>query len=615
MDANGGDERFPLLAGRYRLLGRLGSGGMGVVWHAFDKVLGREVAVKEVRAPEHLREADVRVLHARLVQEARAAARISHPCVITVHDVVEEHGRPWIVMELVRGRSLADVLEHDGLLPPPEAARVGSAVLRALRSAHSAGVLHRDVKPANVLLEDGGRVVLTDFGIALVEGAGTLTRTGDVIGSPDYLAPERALGKHPGTPSDLWSLGATLYAAVEGMSPFRRASALGTLQAVVHEDPPPPRRAGALAPLLLGLLRKDPQTRMGSVEAQRLLDAAAAEGPGERTGGTAGTAGSPVHGGPDRTGAGRTGRTGDGWTRTDPTTATQPWTGAGTPGGAGTPAGFGTPGGAGTRGGSGTPGGAGTQGGSGTPGGAGTQGGSRTPGGAGTQGSSRTPGGSGTPGGPGTPGRSATPGSAGTPSGSGTPAGPGTSDTPSPTTATPHRPAYHPTYIPTSPDVRPPTPSGAPAPGTGGTPPTVRSSPSPSTPPTPVAHLYAAGAPDPAPAGSPVPAGRGRWSARRLILPLAALLIAGGGVSAVLFLDDAKDPGTGSSGGTSTRSAAPGPVKQPEPASGTEGGAPPATPSASDAPTAATPPDRPPETPGATTTCPPGSWVATCRPY
>ncbi|MBZ4324216.1 serine/threonine-protein kinase, partial [Streptomyces huiliensis] len=221
MDADGGGERFPLLAGRYRLLGRLGSGGMGVVWRAFDEVLGREVAVKEVRAPEHLREADVRVLHARLVQEARAAARISHRSVITVHDVVEERGRPWIVMELVRGRSLADVLEADGLLSPREAARVGSAVLRALRSAHAAGVLHRDVKPANVLLQDDGRVVLTDFGIALVEGTGTLTRTGDVIGSPDYLAPERALGKHPGTPSDLWSLGATLYAAVEGMSPFR----------------------------------------------------------------------------------------------------------------------------------------------------------------------------------------------------------------------------------------------------------------------------------------------------------------------------------------------------------------------------------------------------------
>ncbi|MGW2366666.1 serine/threonine-protein kinase [Streptomyces sp. NPDC001667] len=273
MDAEHGP---PLLAGRYRLIDRLGSGGMGTVWRAVDELLDREVAAKEVRAPEHLREQDVRILYARLKQEARAAARVSHPNVITVHDVVEQDGRPWIVMELVRGRSLADVLQHEGVLLPKEAARVGSMVLQALRSAHSSGVLHRDVKPANVLLEPGGRVVLTDFGIALVEGSGTLTRTGDLVGSPDFLAPERALGQRPGAPSDLWSLGATLYAAIEGVSPFRRGSPLSTLQAVVQDDPPPPRRAGPLTPLLDGLLRKDPQTRMGSAEAQRMLDAVAA---------------------------------------------------------------------------------------------------------------------------------------------------------------------------------------------------------------------------------------------------------------------------------------------------------------------------------------------------
>ncbi|MFI1801650.1 serine/threonine-protein kinase [Streptomyces sp. NPDC020379] len=273
MDAEHGP---PLLAGRYRLIDRLGSGGMGTVWRAVDELLDREVAAKEVRAPEHLREHDVRILYARLKQEARAAARVSHPNVITVHDVVEQDGRPWIVMELVRGRSLADVLQHEGVLLPKEAAKVGSMVLQALRSAHSSGVLHRDVKPANVLLEPGGRVVLTDFGIALVEGSGTLTRTGDLVGSPDFLAPERALGQRPGAPSDLWSLGATLYAAIEGVSPFRRGSALSTLQAVVQDDPPPPRRAGPLTPLLEGLLRKDPRTRMGSAEAQRMLDAVAA---------------------------------------------------------------------------------------------------------------------------------------------------------------------------------------------------------------------------------------------------------------------------------------------------------------------------------------------------
>ncbi|MGK5548797.1 protein kinase domain-containing protein [Streptomyces sp. URMC 127] len=269
---DGEQQRHPLLAGRYRLIDQLGSGGMGVVWRAVDELLDREVAAKEVRAPDHMREQDVRTLYARLKQEARAAARISHPNVITVHDVVEQDGRPWIVMEFVRGRSLADILQHEGVLSPKEAAKVGSMVLQALRSAHSCGVLHRDVKPANVLLEPGGRVVLTDFGIALVEGSGTLTRTGDLIGSPDYLAPERALGERPGTPSDLWSLGATLYSAVEGVSPFHRTSALSTLQAVVQDDPPTPRRAGPLTPLLEGLLRKDPQTRMGSAEAQRLLD-------------------------------------------------------------------------------------------------------------------------------------------------------------------------------------------------------------------------------------------------------------------------------------------------------------------------------------------------------
>ncbi|MEV4436888.1 serine/threonine-protein kinase [Streptomyces sp. NPDC049585] len=270
-----GQRRHPLVAGRYRLLEELGRGGMGVVWLALDEVLDREVAAKEVRAPEHLSDDDVRVLYARLKQEARAAARISHPNVITVHDVVEQEGRPWIVMELVRGESLDHVLHQEGPLQAKEAARVGGLVLQALRAAHAVGVLHRDVKPANVLLEAGGRVVLTDFGIALVEGAGTLTRTGDLIGSAEYLAPERAMGRRPGIPSDLWSLGALLYVAVEGVSPFRRGDPLSTLRAVVDESPDPPRRAGPLAPLLEGLLRKDPEARMGSAEAERLLEAVA----------------------------------------------------------------------------------------------------------------------------------------------------------------------------------------------------------------------------------------------------------------------------------------------------------------------------------------------------
>ncbi|MEU7133535.1 serine/threonine-protein kinase [Streptomyces sp. NPDC046261] len=272
MDGMDTTRRKPLLAGRYRLMERLGQGGMGVVWLALDEVLDREVAAKEVRAPEHMRDEDVRVLYARLKQEARAAARVAHPHVITVHDVVEQEGRPWIVMELVRGQSLDGVLRQEGVLQPKEAARIGAQVLQALRAAHAVGVLHRDVKPANVLLEAGGRVVLTDFGIAVIEGAGTLTRTGDLVGSAEYLAPERATGRRPGIPSDLWSLGTLLYVAVEGVSPFRRGDALSTLRAVVDDEPAPPRRAGPLTPVLEGLLRKDPEARMGSAEAEQLLE-------------------------------------------------------------------------------------------------------------------------------------------------------------------------------------------------------------------------------------------------------------------------------------------------------------------------------------------------------
>ncbi|MEU3353008.1 serine/threonine-protein kinase [Streptomyces sp. NPDC037389] len=289
------ERRKPLLAGRYRLLEQLGRGGMGVVWLALDEVLDREVAAKEVQAPERMSADDVRVLYARLKQEARAAARISHPNVITVHDVVEQEGRPWIVMELVRGQSLDAVLRREGVLTPKEAARIGALVLQALRAAHAVGVLHRDVKPANVLLESGGRVVLTDFGIALVEGAGTLTRTGDLIGSAEYLAPERATGKRPGIPSDLWSLGTLLYVAVEGVSPFRRGDALSTLRAVVDDPLAPPRRAGPLASLLEGLLRKDPARRMGSAEAEQLLEAVAAGRLTEHPGYVPTTLDEPVH--------------------------------------------------------------------------------------------------------------------------------------------------------------------------------------------------------------------------------------------------------------------------------------------------------------------------------
>ncbi|WP_437096997.1 protein kinase domain-containing protein [Streptomyces sp. enrichment culture] len=251
-----------MIAGRYRLLSPLGEGGMGTVWRARDEVLHREVAVKEVRAPAGLPASDVERMYARLEREAWAAARIADRNVVTVYDVATEDGRPWIVMELVRGLSLAEVLDAEGPLSPQRAARVGAEVLAALRAAHAAGVLHRDVKPANVLIANDGRVVLTDFGIAMVEGSSALTMTGEVVGSPEFLAPERALGRTPGPESDLWSLGVLLYAAVEGYSPFRQDTPLSTLRAIVDEELPPPRRAGPLTPVIEGLLRKDPAERL-----------------------------------------------------------------------------------------------------------------------------------------------------------------------------------------------------------------------------------------------------------------------------------------------------------------------------------------------------------------
>ncbi|MEU5252997.1 serine/threonine-protein kinase [Streptomyces longwoodensis] len=266
-----------LLAGRYRLADSIGSGGMGRVWRAHDELLHRAVAIKELTAALYVSESEQPALLARTRAEARAAARINHSAVVTVHDVLEHDGRPWIVMELVEGRSLADAVKQEGRLEPAEAARIGLWVLRALRAAHSAGVLHRDVKPGNVLLSHDGRVLLTDFGIAQIDGDTTITRTGEVVGSVDYLAPERVRGQDPGPSSDLWALGATLYTAVEGRSPFRRTSPLSTMQAVVEEEAAEPRYAGPLGPVITALLRKDPASRPGTAEAEHLL-AQAAEG-------------------------------------------------------------------------------------------------------------------------------------------------------------------------------------------------------------------------------------------------------------------------------------------------------------------------------------------------
>ena len=275
-----------VIAGRYRLLSPLGEGGMGTVWRARDEVLHREVAVKEVRAPGGLPGPDAERMYARLEREAWAAARISNRNVVTVYDVATDEGRPWIVMELVRGISLSDLLDAEGPLSPQRTAHIGAEVLAALRAAHEAGVLHRDVKPGNVLLSNDDRVVLTDFGIARVEGSSALTMTGEVIGSPEFLAPERALGRTPGPESDLWSLGVLLYAAVEGNSPFRQDTPLSTLRAVVDEELPPPHRAGPLTPVIEGLLRKDPADRTSAEEAEHDLRLVAAGG-APRTSGAA----------------------------------------------------------------------------------------------------------------------------------------------------------------------------------------------------------------------------------------------------------------------------------------------------------------------------------------
>lgn len=266
-----------LVAGRYRLGESIGNGGMGRVWRAHDEVLHRSVAIKELTAALYVSDSEQAMLLARTRAEARAAARINHSAVVTVHDVLEHDGRPWIVMELVEGRSLADAVKEQGRVEPREAARIGLWVLRALGAAHRAGVLHRDVKPGNVLLGRDGRVLLTDFGIAQIEGDTAITRTGEVVGSVDYLAPERVRGHDPGPASDLWALGATLYTAVEGTSPFRRTSPLTTMQAVVEEEVDAPRHAGPLTPVIAALLSKDPAARPDAVRAEEML-AQAAEG-------------------------------------------------------------------------------------------------------------------------------------------------------------------------------------------------------------------------------------------------------------------------------------------------------------------------------------------------
>ncbi|WP_217235168.1 serine/threonine-protein kinase [Streptomyces sp. AC555_RSS877] len=308
-------DNVRVIAGRYRLEERLGRGGMGVVWRATDQLLGRQVAVKELPLDDTLSADEARRQRERTLREARAVAQLSHPHIIVVHDVVEDGERPYIVMELIHGGSLADRIAERGPIDAVEAARIGLALLGALRAAHAAGVLHRDIKPANVLLEENGaggngmsitngldgtghpngigrgngtpnsngtdrdgfdrvgpgRVVLTDFGVAQVAGASTLTESGAFVGSPEYTAPERMSGAVTGPASDLWSLGALLCTALSGESPFRRDSLGGILHAVVSAEIRPPAQAAPILPVVQGLLERDPGRRLDAGEAERML--------------------------------------------------------------------------------------------------------------------------------------------------------------------------------------------------------------------------------------------------------------------------------------------------------------------------------------------------------
>ncbi|MBU2662926.1 protein kinase [Actinoplanes bogorensis] len=260
-----------LIGGRYTLRAAVGHGGMGTVWRAADTLLRRDVAIKEVILPPGLAPSDRDAMYERTMREARAAAALQHPAVVQVYDVVHENGRPWIVMELLDARSLADMVIEDGPVSARVVAKIGIALLGALEVAHAHGVLHRDVKPANVLICNDGRCVLTDFGVARMPTDVQLTTPGMVLGSPHFISPERAMGSSFGPPSDLFSLGVTLYTAVEGRPPFDKGDPIETMHAVVEDPPAPAVRAGSLTPVLMGLLEKDPDRRMDVGTARTIL--------------------------------------------------------------------------------------------------------------------------------------------------------------------------------------------------------------------------------------------------------------------------------------------------------------------------------------------------------
>jgi Protein kinase domain len=268
-----------VVADRYVLKAPLGRGGMGVVWRAHDTVLGREVAVKEVVFPASLAQAERRAAQARVLREARAAARLNHPGAVTLYDVIQDQGHPFIVMELVGAPTLAELVGAGGPLPPERVAGIGLQVASALEAAHAAGIVHRDVKPGNVMVPEDGGVKLADFGVASLQGDPRLTATGLVLGSPAYMAPEQASGEPSGPPADFWALGATMFFAVEGGPPFDKGASIPTLAAVVNEDPRPLRRAGPLAPVIGALLAKNPADRPSGPRLRAELERLAGAGP------------------------------------------------------------------------------------------------------------------------------------------------------------------------------------------------------------------------------------------------------------------------------------------------------------------------------------------------
>jgi eukaryotic-like serine/threonine-protein kinase len=255
------------IAGRYELGAQLGEGGVGVVWRAEDTLLGRPVAIKEVELPPAVRDQQRAALRARVIREARAAARLSHPGAVTLFDVVSDDGQDYIVMELIDGPNLDQLVVDSGPLEPRRAAVMGLRLLATLEAAHRAGIVHRDVKPSNVLIRDDGSTKLTDFGTASLTGDPELTATGVVVGSPAYMAPEQIRGLEVGPPTDLWALGATLYFAVEGEPPFKSSKVpFEVLNAIINDPPRPATRLGALGPVIDGLLRKEPADRPGSAD-------------------------------------------------------------------------------------------------------------------------------------------------------------------------------------------------------------------------------------------------------------------------------------------------------------------------------------------------------------